>query len=170
MREDGKWRGEGRKKRNWVLQCLSKRIRTSKRVCTCVYNTYGKGGHPPPLAHSPPHAGVMAVAEELGLGGGGHRGRVLSSEHFNIWARAFEVAGVGVCSRARGGTYLPVGKRGVRHNEWCGVRGAIDSSFNLVATHPSSRPESCRAGGGGRGKGGGGGGGRGEGNGKEEGP
>ena len=24
---------------------------------------------------------------------------------------------------------------------WRGVRGAIDSSFNLVATHPSSRPE-----------------------------
>lgn len=53
-------------------------------------------------------------------------------------------------SRARGGTYLPtypVGERGVRRNdEWCGVRGAIDSSFNLVATHPSARPESCRGG------------------------
>lgn len=53
-------------------------------------------------------------------------------------------------SRARGGTYLPtypVAERGVRRNdEWCGVRGAIDSSFNLVATHPSARPESCRGG------------------------
>lgn len=53
-------------------------------------------------------------------------------------ARAFEVAGVGVLEGKRRGTHLR-GSEGAQR--WCGVRGAIDSSFNLVATHPSSRPE-----------------------------
>lgn len=88
------------------------------------------------MGQSHPRGGWWLLQRNSGRGGGeGCRlsERQSSLRAFQYMARAFEVAGLG-CSRARGGTHL----RGVPR---CGVRGAIDSSFNLVATHPSSRPE-----------------------------
>lgn len=60
--------------------------------------------------------------------------RQSSLRAFQYMARAFEVAGFRRGSGANGGSQL----RGVRGEVGAGgVRGAIDSSFNLVATHPS---------------------------------
>lgn len=93
----GEGRRRRRRKRNWVLQCLSKR---ASNVCATHTERV--------VTHRLSRGWVaVAVAEELGRGGGREKDRrrprgrcrgrgILSSEHFNIWARrAFEVAGVG---------------------------------------------------------------------------
>lgn len=119
-----------------------------------VRNTYGKGGHPPPLAWV---GGGGCCGRTRTRGGGGERERRIgggrgadaeaeaSSPHsISIYGQEgpLRLRGLGVLEGKRRGTYLLAGSGGrrrerVRHNEWCGVRGAIDSSFNLVATHPS---------------------------------
>lgn len=140
----GEGRRRRRRKRNWVLQCLSKR---ASNVCATHTERV--------VTHRLSRGWVaVAVAEELGRGGGerrigGGRGAdaeaEASSPHsISIYGQEgpLRLRGLGVLEGKRRGTYLLAGSGGrrrerVRHNEWCGVRGAIDSSFNLVATHPS---------------------------------
>lgn len=88
-----------------------------------------KGGHPShPTAT---HVGGGCVAEEHG---GGTASRQSSLRAFQYMARAFEVAGFRRGIAGRKGTPTSTGGGGGD-----GTRDAIDSSFNLVATHPSCR-------------------------------
>lgn len=119
-----------------LVQCLSRRNRKSSE---CVRRERRQGGGaservatlPSPDDH--PRIGGGCIAEEPG---GGTAARQSSLRAFQYMARPLRLRGLDGVAGTKRGAHL----RGATEGRWAGgVRGAIDSSFNLVATHPSCR-------------------------------